>query len=115
MARLWAYVGCEKHIAGNFGKIPQRGVIEHLRLKVDRKNAFDHGVGGVNSAISPPKLQVFVETEDSALLSVFRFAHGGVEVVVEGIDETLSGCGTCRFQTFSEPGRGTTCQISDLE
>lgn len=78
-------------------------MIEHLGLEVDRKNAFDHGVRGVNSAVAPSKLQVVIESEDRALFSVFRFANGGVEVVVKSVDKTLSGCCACCCKTFYEP------------
>lgn len=77
-------------------------MIEHLRLEVDRKNAFDHGVRGVNPAVTPSKLEIFVEAEDRPLLSVFRFADGSVEIVIECVDKTLSSCGACRRQTSSE-------------
>lgn len=71
-------------------------MIKNLWLKVDRKNAFDHGVCGVNPAVTPSKFQIVVEIEDSALLSVLRFADGSVEVVVECVDKPLSSSGTCR-------------------
>jgi len=71
-------------------------VIKDFRLVVDRKNAFDHGVCGVNATVTPSKLQVIAETKDRALFPVFRFAHGSVEVVVECVDETLSSRGASR-------------------
>ena len=94
----------EKHVTSNLGEVPQRGMIEHFRLEVDRKNAFDHGICGVNPTVSPSELEIITETKDCALFSVFRFAHRCVEVVVESIDEALASRGACRFQTLSEAG-----------
>ena len=103
---LGTHVGGEEHVACDFREVPQGRVIEYLRLEIDRENAFDHGVGRVNAAVAPSKLQVVVQIEDRALFSVFCFPDGGVQVVVERVDETLSSCFACSSQTFSEPVEG---------
>ena len=105
--KFGTYICRKKHVAGNLGEVPQCRVIEYLWLEVDRKNAFDHGVRGVNPAVTPSELHEIAEAEDRAFLSIFCFADGSVEVVVEGIDETLSSCGARRRQSCSEPVRST--------
>lgn len=68
-------------------------MIEHFRLEIDGENAFDHRERDVHTTIAPSILHKVIQTEDVAVLSVFCFADGGIEVVIERTDEALSSSG----------------------
>lgn len=81
-------------------------MIEYFRPEVGRENALDHGERDFHTAVTPSKLGEVLQTEHRAALSVFCFADGGVEVMVEGVDEVLSSRITGCVQSYSEPEDG---------
>ena len=69
-------------------------------------NAFDYRERDIHTAITPAKLHEVLQTEDRAVLSVFCFGDRRVEVVVKGVDETLSSNGTGGVESLPKPGDG---------
>ena len=79
-------------------------MIKYLRLEVDFEDALDQGVSGVGPTVASSKLPEIFEAEDRAVLSVLCFSDGGVEIVVEGINKTLSSRGARCLEARPEPG-----------
>ena len=78
-------------------------MVEYLRLEIDGEDALDHGERDIHATVAPSKFNEILQTEDSAVFSIFCLTNGSIKVVIESVDEALSGGGGGGVQSFPEP------------